>query len=163
MIKCICGKEYDVDESISWIYYPRFDELLCYKCVQLIHYRLVADYTAKIIGEFNFREWDLSNLMDYYWEMKEIISLLHQGILNNKSAVYILREVLNKRQPILKIDISKIPNLDKVQKGSVINRGITHDQAKSLTSNKHVADFFERLARCNFRIEKDYINYITEY
>lgn len=161
-ITCECGKIYDWEENISWVYYPKFDRLLCYNCIKYIHYRLSAEYVLKLVGEFNYRKWDIKNISKYFVSIKEILSLIHRNKLNNKSAIYILRQILDTEKTVSEIDISNIPNLDKVQKKDIINRGITGEHAKMLTIDKNIAIFFERVAHNNFRIENDYITYISD-
>lgn len=158
-IVCDCGKIYDWKEHVPWIYYPRFDRLLCHNCVKQIHYRLSAEYVLKLVGEFNYRNWNSKDIFKYTKIIKEMLSMLHRGMLNNKSAIYALRQSLDTSKPISEIDISDIPNIDKVKRVDIINRGITDEQAKSLVSDKNVADFFEQIAPCSFILVNDFITY----
>lgn len=69
--------------DIARIYYPRFDRLLCHNCVKQIHYRLSAEYVLKLVGEFNYRNWNSKDIFKYTKTMKEMLSMLHRGMLNN--------------------------------------------------------------------------------
>lgn len=147
------------EEDYFTMFYPRLELFLCRKCIKRIHFRMSAEYCLKIVGELKYRETNIKEIWKYLVPTRKVLGMLHNSELNNKSAVFVIREVLDKGASIPDI---KLPDTSKVMKTYEINMGITEEQAKSLINEKDLADFFEAVSWCNFVITEDFKDFGSE-
>lgn len=150
---CSCGNK--VFKS-SMMYYPRFMVSLCPNCIKRIHFRLSAEYTLKLVGELRYRNKDIVEINNYIIPLKRVLGWLHLGILDNRTAILVLREMIDTDKDITNIII---PYNKKSRSSTEIKMGVTNEQAKSLVTHKSLANFFEIIAWCNFVIQSDFYNY----